>query len=443
MEELFERAPVPRAYFKLALPIVLGMVASMIYNLADTYFVSQTQNTALVAGVALCTPLFSFLIAAGDIFGLGGSSLISRLLGEKDYRTASRVSSFCLYGAMVVGLLVTVLLLAFTRPVLAMFGATPATYHYAEQFYHLMAFGAMPIMVSMVPGNLIRTEGFATQSMIGTMVGTVITIILDPILIFSAGMGAAGAALATVIGYSVSAILLVWLTGHYCQVVTIDARQSRINRQLLGQVLFIGIPGSITNLMQAFGTAVLNRYLVSFGPTRVAAMGIVLKVYMIIMLVMIGFAFGAQPLIGYTYGANNQRRFRQVLHFDLLVEVGYALVFAILLMVFAPQIIGLFLHDSAVITAGTYMLRVFLSTTPFVGAVLVYTTVFQSTGKAIAALLMSISRQGVTFYLFIVLGSGLLGYHGIIWAQPAADVVTCLLGWLLARETFKRQWEKA
>jgi len=439
MEELFERASIPRAYFKLALPVVLSMVASMIYNLADTFFVSQTQNTNLVAGVALCTPLFSFLIAIGDIFGLGGSSLISRLLGEKAYATGSRVSSFCLYGAVVLGLVTTVVLLGFSRPILHLLGATSATYPYAEQFYRIMAIGAMPIIVSIVPGNLIRTEGFATQSMIGTMVGTVITIILDPLLIFPMGLGAAGAALATVIGYTVSAGLLVYLTKRYCQVISIDIKLSRIDSQLIRQVLFIGIPGSITNLMQAFGTAVLNRYLVDYGATRVAAMGIVLKVYMIIMLVMVGFAFGAQPLIGYTFGAKNQKRFKQILRFDLMVEVVYALVFAVILMIFAPQIIGLFLHNPAVISAGTYMLRVFLVTTPFVGAVLVYTTVFQSTGKASGAFIMSIARQGIVFYLMIVLGAHFLGYHGIIWAQPAADVLTCLIGWLLARLLFNRK----
>ncbi|MCH5463788.1 MATE family efflux transporter [Levilactobacillus tujiorum] len=439
MEELFEKAPIPKAYFKLALPVVLSMVASMIYNLADTFFVSQTQNTNLVAGVALCTPLFSFLIAIGDIFGLGGSSLISRLLGEKAYKVGSRVSSFCLYGAVVLGLLTTVVLLAFSRPILHMLGATEATYPYAAQFYRIMAVGAMPIVVSIVPGNLIRTEGFALQSMIGTMIGTVITIILDPILIFPLGMGAAGAALATVIGYTVSALLLVYLTKKYCRVISIDVKLSRIEANLIRQVLFIGIPGSITNLMQAFGTAVLNRYLVEYGATRVAAMGIVLKVYMIIMLVMVGFAFGAQPLIGYTFGAKNMARFKKILHFDLLVEVGYALALAIVLMIFAPQIIGLFLHNPAVITAGTEMLRVFLSTTPFVGVVLVYTTVFQSTGKASGAFIMSIARQGVVFYLMILLGSWLWGYLGVIWAQPLADIITCLLGWLLARGLFNRK----
>ena len=275
--------------------------------------------------------------------------------------------------------------------------------------------------------------------MVGTMVGTVITIILDPLLIFPVGLGAAGAALATVIGYTVSAGLLVYLTKRYCQVISIAIKRSRIDSQLIRQILFIGIPGSITNLMQAFGTAVLNRYLVDYGATRVAAMGIVLKVYMIVMLVMVGFAFGAQPLIGYTFGANNQERFRRILHFDLLVEVVYALVFAVILMIGAPWIISQFLHNSAVISAGTYMLRVFLVTTPFVGAVLVYTTVFQSTGKAIGALIMSIARQGVVFYLMIVFGAHFLGYHGIIWAQPTADVLTCLIGWLLARLLFNRK----
>lgn len=439
MEDLFERAPIPRAYFKLALPVVLSMVASMIYNLADTFFVSQTQNTNLVAGVALCTPLFSLLIAIGDIFGLGGSSLISRLLGEKAFQTGSRVSSFCLYGAVVFGLLTTILLLAFEPPILHLLGATTATYAYAAQFYRIMALGAMPIIVSIVPGNLIRTEGFATQSMIGTMVGTVITIILDPILIFSLGMEAAGAALATVIGYMISASVLVYLTWRYCQVVSVDVRLSRIDGHLLRQVLFIGIPGSITNLMQAFGTAVLNRYLVDYGPTRVAAMGIVLKVYMIIMLVMVGFAFGAQPLIGYTFGAKNRARFKQILHFDLLVEVVYALVFAVILMIFAPQLMALFLHNPAVIQTGTYMLRAFLVTTPFVGAVLVYTTVFQSTGKASGAFIMSIARQGVVFYVMVVLGAQLFGYHGVIWAQPVADVLTCGLGWLLTKLLLNRK----
>lgn len=437
MNELFEKESIPKAYFTLALPVVLGMVASMIYNLADTFFIAQTQNTKLVAGVAICTPLFSFLLALGDIFGLGGSSLISRLLGQTNNESGKRVSSFCFYWGIILGVITAILLIIFENPILHMLGANDSTYQYAASFYHIMAIGAPIIIVSLVPSNLIRTEGFAKQSMVGTIIGTIVTIILDPILIFPMHMGAAGAALATVIGYGITDIILVWATLKYCNIISIDIHKMSINKQLVMQVILIGIPASITNLMQAFGTTIINRYLENYGAVQIAAMGIVLKVYMIIMLIMVGFAFGAQPLIGYNFGARNFDRFKKIIRFDLMVEMVYALVLAVILMIFAPQIVGLFLKDTAVITAGTHILRAFLCTTPFVGAVLVFTTVFQSTGKALDAFIMSIARQGVIFYLVIVIASHIFGYYGVVWSQPAADLITFLIGLFLYKETFK------
>ena len=431
MEQLFEHESIPKAYFSLALPVVLGMVASMVYNLADTFFIAQTQITALVAGVALCTPLFSLLLALGDIFGLGGSSLISRLLGAHDHNTGRRVSSWCFYAAIALGILTTIILLSFERPIIGLLGATSATYHYAASFYHVMVFGAPIIILSLVPSNLIRTEGFAKASMIGTVAGTVVTIILDPLLIFPLGMGAAGAALATVIGYGVTDVLLIYATLKSCEVISVDWHVARLSWTLVGQVILIGIPASLTNLMQAFGTTVLNRYLDGFGPAAVAAMGIVLKVYMIVILVMVGFAFGAQPLIGYSYGGKHIARFKKIIHFDLLVECGYSILVAALLMFFAPHIISLFMHDREVIRIGQQLLRAFLTTTPFVGAVLVYTTVFQSIGKAGSALIMAIARQGVIFYLAITIMAALFKLNGIVWAQPVADVLTCAIGFLL------------
>ncbi|WP_125761291.1 MATE family efflux transporter [Companilactobacillus hulinensis] len=437
MNELFEKESIPKAYFTLALPVVLGMVASMIYNLADTFFISQTQNTDLVAGVALCTPLFSFLLALGDIFGLGGSSLISRLLGQTENEKSKRVSSFCFYWGIILGVITAILLIIFENPILHMLGANDATYKFAASFYHIMAIGAPIIIVSLVPSNLIRTEGFAKQSMVGTIAGTVVTIILDPIFIFPLHMGAAGAALATVIGYGITDIILVWATLKYCNVISVDFHKMSINSKLITQVIVIGIPASITNLMQAFGTAILNRYLENYGAVQIAAMGIVLKVYMIIMLIMVGFAFGAQPLIGYNFGAKNMDRFKKIIRFDLTVEIVYALVLAAILMIFAPQIVGLFLKDTAVITAGTHILRAFLCTTPFIGAILVFTTVFQSTGKALDAFIMSIARQGVIFYLVIVIASRTFGYYGVVWSQPLADFLTFIIGMILYKETFK------
>ena len=198
--ELFEKTKVSKAYMTLALPVVLGMVVSLIYNMVDTFFIARTGNTALIAGVSLGTPIFTLMIALGDIFGVGGSSVISRLFGKKEYEDGRRISVFCFYAAIAVGIAVSIILLAAKQPILGLLGCDETTWQYAGDYYQWIALGAPFIILQLTPNNLLRTEGFAKASMIGTMLGAVVNIILDPIFIYTLGMGAAGAAIATVIG---------------------------------------------------------------------------------------------------------------------------------------------------------------------------------------------------------------------------------------------------
>lgn len=437
VDELFAKAPIKKVYFQLALPVVLGMVASMVYNLADTFFVAKTGNTALVAGVALGTPLFSFMLAIGDIFGLGGSAVISRLLGEKKYALSAKISSFSLYITIAFSLLLTAIMLIFERPILNLLGATPQTYQYAADFYRILVGGSVFIIVSLVPGNIIRTEGLAVKSMIATLSGTILTIILDPLFLFVFDMGAKGIALANVLGYAVNCGILFYYMNRDCKILSLKLRDCQINLHNLKLVLAIGIPASLTNLMQSFGVALLNNHLSKYGASAVAANGIVAKIYMIVILVMVGFAFGAQPLIGYNYGAKNKERFKEIMRFDFLVEVVYSLVLAVILMVLAPVLVKIFMTDTKIIEQGTYMLRATLLTAPFVGAILVFTTVFQSAGKAWSALIMALARQGVVYAPCMVILANSVGYHGIIWAQPVADAVTFVIGWVLYRKVIK------
>lgn len=437
VDELFAKAPVKKVYFQLALPVVLGMVASMVYNLADTFFVAKTGNTALVAGVALGTPLFSFMLAIGDIFGLGGSAVISRLLGEKKYALSAKISSFSLYITIAFSLLLTAIMLIFERPILNLLGATPQTYQYAADFYRILVGGSVFIIVSLVPGNIIRTEGLAVKSMIATLSGTILTIILDPLFLFVFDMGAKGIALANVLGYAVNCGILFYYMNKDCKILSLKLRDCQINLHNLKLVLAIGIPASLTNLMQSFGVALLNNHLSKYGASAVAANGIVAKIYMIVILVMVGFAFGAQPLIGYNYGAKNKERFKEIMRFDFLVEVVYSLVLAVILMVLAPVLVKIFMTDAKIVEQGTYMLRATLLTAPFVGAILVFTTFFQSAGKAWSALIMALARQGVVYAPCMVILANSVGYHGIIWAQPVADAVTFVIGWVLYRKVIK------
>lgn len=436
MNDLFEKAPIPKAYLQLALPVVLGMVASMIYNLADTFFVAQTGNADLVAGIALGSPLFSFMLAIGDIFGLGGSAVISRVLGKHDYQQSARISSFCFYAAIALSLVLTVLLLVFEAPILTLLGATNATRPYITDFYRVLVLGSTFIIVSLVPGNIIRTEGLAQLSMIATVSGTILTIILDPLFLFGFHWGAAGVAFANVLGFAVNTGLLV-IFMRRAKSLSLAPNQAHISRPTFKAVVAVGIPASLTNLTQSFGLMLLNSYLAAYGAQAVAAMGIVQKIYMVVMMVMIGFAFGAQPLIGYNYGAKNWLRLRATLRFDLKIEGGYALVCAILLIIFAPQLIALFMNQPTIVAMGTVMLRAILITTPLVGFILVFTTVFQSVGNGTSALIMALARQAVLLGLAIVILAHFFGLTGIIWAQPVADVLTYLLGGWLYRRAFR------
>ena len=439
--ELFEKAPVPKAYFTMALPVVMGMVVSLVYNMVDTFFIARTQNTDLVAGVSLCAQIFTLMIALGDIFGLGGSSVISRLFGEKREEEGKRVSGFCFYAAILCGVAVTLLMLFLQTPILRLLGATEDTMEYARQYYRYMAYGAPFIIVSLTPSNLIRTEGLAVQSMIATVTGSIVNIILDPVFIFGFGMGAGGAAIATVLGNVATDILLIYFVKTKSHKLTISPKQIRIEAVTLGGILAIGIPASITNIMQSFGITLTNRYLVQYGTDKVASMGIAMKVNMIVVLVMVGFAFGAQPLLGYNYGAKNTKRLKEILRFDLMVEVGFSVVVAAILALTAPQMVNLFMHDTAIIESGSLMLRCMLISTPLIGVVLVFTTLFQAEGKAVPALLLSVSRQGVLFAICLIILSAVLGYYGVICAQATADVLTALLAISLYVGTEKKQQE--
>ena len=337
---LFEQMPVRKAFFKLALPVVLSMVVSLVYNMVDTYFIAKTGNAHLVAGVALGSPVFTLMIAVGDIFGLGGSSFISRLFGQKRDQDGKRLSVFCFYGALFTGV-----------------GAQADTVQYARDYYTWIAVGAPFIILSFTPCNHLRTEGFANASMIGSILGAVVNIVLDPVLIFGCKLGAAGAAIATVIGYVFTDLYYVWFLLRRSRHLSVDIRLLRVSWQEVGQVFAIGIPASITNIAQSFCVLITNRFLVPYGTDKVAAMGIALKVSMIAVLVLIGFAFGVQPLVGYNYGAQNYRRLRQVLRFSYQFTIGLGLVLTVIVFAAAPLLIRLFMQDGSVYDLGVAMLR--------------------------------------------------------------------------------------
>lgn len=431
MDSLFDTKRLYRSYFKMAFPVVLGLVVTLIYNLADTFFIAQTNDTNLIAGVSLCSPVFTALMAFGNIYGQGGSSLISRMLGKQDADGVKRVSSFCFYIAMVTGVVLAIVMSVFHKPILSLLGADADTLPHAFDYYIVLVLCAPIMVLSFIHSSLVRCEGMSTESMIGTVIGAVVNIILDPILISAFGMGAMGAAIATVIGYLCSVLYFLWLLHKKSRCLSVNPAQCRVEGDELRQILGVGVTAALSNLMQSLCVIVMNQFLLPYGNDKIAAMGIVLKINMIAQLVLTGFAFGGVPLFGYLYGAGKRSDMKKLVRFCICFLSVFSLVLTAILCLFAAPLMSVFLKDAAMIAAGAEMLRWQAVSTVFAGIVLLLTVLFQSTGKVAPSFVLSISRQGVAFVAALLVCVKLFAYNGVLMGQAVADVVSAIIAVLL------------
>ena len=409
------------SYFHLALPVVLSSIITIVYNLADTYFIAKTGNALLVAGVSLCAPLFTILMAFGNIFGQGGSSLISRLLGKQDTVSVSRVSSFCFYIALGTGAVIGGGILLFRDPFLRLLGSSPDTLPYAREYGTILLLGAPFIVVNFIHMNLLRCEGMAGLSMLGTVTGAAVNIILDPIMI--PVMGAAGAALATVIGYIASDALLLFIVLRRSRCLSVRPCLT-VSGAFLRDILSIGITAAITNIASSICLILLNQQLLHYGDEKIAAMGIVLKVTMIVQMILVGFSFGGVPLFGFLTGAGEKRKIQSLLKFCLLFLTILSLTMTLLVELGAGPLLGLITPDAQLAADGIPMLRWQVAGSVFAGVVMLLTCLFQASGKAVPALILSLSRQGIIFVIVLSSAAAIAGYTGILASQFISDLLS-------------------
>lgn len=266
----------------------------------------------------------------GNIFGQGGSSVISRLLGQQDEREIRRVSSFGFYITIILGVVIAAFMLVFRASLLKVLGADSDTFFHASNYYTYLVIGAPVIMLSFIHSNYLRSGGMSKESMIGTVLGAVVNIILDPIFISVLDWGAGGAAIATDIGYLSFDIFFVIVVLKKSRALSLSIRETNVSKDYIGQILGIGIPAAIVNIMQSVSAVMVNQFLP--GNDKIAAMGIALKVSMIALLLLTGFAFGGQPLFGYYYGSGDKQRLSQLFRFCIkfISVIALLLTFCIL-----------------------------------------------------------------------------------------------------------------
>lgn len=432
--EIFENYSVPKAVFTMAIPTITSMIVSVFYNMVDTFFVGQTGDPNQVAAVSVATPVFLFLMAAGNIFGVGGASFVSRALGEKNYDKVKNISSFCFYTGILVGLLGTFLLLTFMTPILKAVGTSENTFTFAKDYLFWTALGGPFIVLQCAFSNLVRSEGASQKAMIGMMIGTITNIVLDPIFILDSflgipclNLGVSGAAIATVIGNIVSVVIFLSHTISNNSVLTLSFNYYKIRNGILKGVLLIGLPASLTNILMSCSDIITNNLLVTYGDIHVAAMGIAKKANMLVVFVQFGIGMGIAPLIGYNYGAKKINRMKSIMKFSMLCTLVTGLILTAIYFIFTKQILSIFINSQEVIQTGIIVLRALMISGPFLGIMFVFNFTFQSMGKAIQSLMLAVSRQGFVFLPLILLLKSLYGLEGVVIAQPIADLVAIII----------------
>lgn len=372
-------------------------------------------------------------MAFANMFGMGGSAAASMAMGEKNEKRMKQVSAFVTYASLVVGVALAVILMVFMTPVLNMFGANEQTFLYAKGYTFHIAYGAPFIIWSAAVSFVVRAEGASKEAMIGSMIGTVANIVLDPVLISGMGMGAVGAAVATTIGNILAGIYYLWYFLKKSKCFSISIKYFTCKDGILSGVCVTGLPTAVFSVLMSVSTIVLNQILVAYGNAPVAAIGIVFKANMFITFLQMGLANGVQPLLGYSYGAGNRERFIAVERYTKKCCLIVGVLATALFFFFREPIIRLFISDTEVINYGVEMLIAYMISGPVIGILFMNMNCMQSTGNALPATILSILRQGVLLIPVLYGLNALLGLHGVIYGQALTDYVAVLLSIVIWR----------
>lgn len=417
------QTPIPRLITSLAVPTIISMLVTSIYNLADTYFVSCLHSDSATGAVGVVFALMALIQAVGFALGLGSGSIISRLLGQQKRDEANGVFCSGFAAALLLGLLVTVFGLIFLDPLMRLLGSTESILPYARDYGQYILLGAPIMAASFVLNNVLRAEGHATLSMVGITAGGVLNIILDPIFIFVFRQGIAGAAIATVLSQCVSFLILLFCFLTKKSMLRLSVRHISLGISTYWHILLTGMPSFCRQGLASVATAALTVAAGVYGDSAVAAMSVVGRVFMFIMSALIGFGQGFQPVIGYNYGAKRFDRVRESFFFTLKTGSIMMAVLAVVGWFAAPAVIGIF-GSGQMQEIGTFAMRAQCVGLLFQPLGVVSNMAFQSIGRSWQATLLSSARQGVSFLPLILILPRMIGLAGVQLTQPLADVLT-------------------
>lgn len=441
--ELFESAPIPKAFITLAVPSILASLVMVLYNLADTYFVGMLNDPIQNSAVTLAAPVMLAFNAVNNLFGVGSSSMMSRALGRKDFDSVYRSSAFGFYCSLIFGVLFSVLVILFQTPLLELLGTDIETSAATAAYMRwTVSFGAVPAILNVVIAYLIRAEGSAFHASIGTMSGCILNIILDPIFILPTclNMGAEGAGLATFLSncFSCTYFFVLLFVQRKKTYVCITPKSFSFKKAIVLGVCAVGIPACIQNLLNVTGMTILNNFTSDFTPNAVAAMGIAQKINMIPTYIALGIGQAIMPFIGYNYAGSNISRMKEMLFFTMKLSLSGMVIVSVCYHTFAGQLIQLFMKNSQIITYGTAFLRGMCICMPFMCLDFLAVGVFQACGMGGRALAFAILRKIVLEIPALFLLNHFRPLYGLAYAQTVSEIVLATAAAVTLFRIFRR-----
>ncbi len=442
--EIFRDAPVPKAVISNVIPSIISMIMVLVYNLADTFFIGQTKNAYMVAAVSVATPAFLLFMAVGMLFGIGGTSLISRTLGEGNDQKAKNASSFCFWTGLFVGIFAMIVIFVFATPVSMAIGASADTVGYASQYLRIVSTAIPFLIISNSFSNIIRAEGNAQVAMMGMIIGNMINIVFDPVMILWLGWDVAGAAVATVLGNVFAALFYIRHLLSKKAMLSIRPDYYLVGEGVAAGVFAICIPASLNSILMSVSNIVVNNIMSNYGDMAVAGLGVAMKVNMIVVMLLIGLGTGIQPILGYCFGSGNRTRYLSVLKFSLILAFGLSAVMTVICYCGADPLVHAFLEDADAFAYGMSFARIYIYSGPVIGLMFVLINAIQSTGAAFPALILSVSRQGLIYLPVLFLFRRI--FHSatmLAAAQPITDYLTTALAVVLFLYTFRKYFPTA
>ncbi len=419
-------SPVEKLVCSMAIPTIISMLITSLYNMADTFFMGKI-NASATGAIGVVFSLMALIQATGFFFGQGSGNYISRMLGKKDLESAAIMASVGFFTAFFVSIIFSLLGLLFLTPLATLLGSTPTILPYAEKYMQIILLGLPFMATSLVLNNQLRLQGDAAFGMIGISGGAILNVILDPIFIFYFHMGIAGAALATLLSQFISFTALI-ICCQRSSSMTIKFSNFKPTWQLYREIANGGFPSLARQGLASITFVVFNNILGFYGDAAIAAMSIVQRVTFLAIASLLGFGQGFQPVCGFNYGARRYKRVITAYLFCLKVSTVVLACWSVLGFVFAPEIISAFCKGNVdVLNIGIKALRLQILSLPFMGIVIITNMLLQNIGAFMGASILAIARQGLFFLPLIILLPNIFGLLGAQIAQPISDFCSFLV----------------